>query len=106
MRSSRFDLWTRRRFGLGAGGLAASLLAVAASDDAGARNKRRKRCKNVGKKCGGKRTCCGRFRCAPAGETSLAKRCCKDEAGASCRSSADCCRPMGCNPMTGRCDVP
>jgi hypothetical protein len=108
MRNSRFDLWTRRRFGLATGGLAASLLAVAASGDAEARKKRRKRCKKAGKTCGGKRKCCRRFRCAPAGETetSLVKRCCKDAMGASCRSSADCCRPMGCNLMTGLCDVP
>jgi hypothetical protein len=34
MDEKRFDAWTRRQFGLGAGGLAASLLGVLGIEDA------------------------------------------------------------------------
>jgi hypothetical protein len=39
MDEKRFDAWTRRRFGLGAGGLAASLLGVVGLEDADSKAK-------------------------------------------------------------------
>ena len=48
MDGSRFDAWTRRRFGLAAGGAIGSLLGlqIAGSDDAEAK-KRKKRCRKL-----------------------------------------------------------
>ena len=43
MDDSRFDAWTRRRFGLAAGGLSASLLGLVSLDDAAAKKKRKKK---------------------------------------------------------------
>ena len=49
MDESRFDAWTRRKFGLGAGGLAASLLGVIGVGDAEGEGKGKKGRKNRGK---------------------------------------------------------
>ena len=59
MDGTRFDAWTRRRFGAVAGGLAGSLLMLAGHDDAEAK-KKKKKCKKLGQPCqpGGKRKCC------------------------------------------------
>ena len=102
MDGSRRDAWTRRRFGFVAGGLAAVL--VRGSETAA--KKKRKRCQNTGKTCGGKRKCCGQLRCAQTGEVNPVNRCCQNTDGAACASSADCCLPLGCNPETKRCEVP
>ncbi len=57
MDGSTFDAWTRRRFGLAAGGV---LAALASLHGASAKKKRGKRCKKLcaGCKPGGKRKCC------------------------------------------------
>jgi hypothetical protein len=48
MDGSQFDVWTRRRFGLAAGGLSASLLTLASLEDAEAKKrKKRKKKKRV-----------------------------------------------------------
>jgi hypothetical protein len=100
MDDSRFDVWTRRRFGLAAGGLAAILL----GDEAVAKKKRKKRCRKKGANCGGKRKCCRRLRCAETGEVGIpVRRCCTDDPTATCRSDADCCLPLACSPMTSLC---
>lgn len=102
MDDSRFCAWTRRRIGLAAVGLAAMLL----GEEAVAKKKRKQRCRKKGAKCGGNRTCCRRFRCAATGEIGVpVRRCCTD-ALAPCHSDADCCLPLACNQMTGRCDAP
>jgi hypothetical protein len=84
MDGSRFDAWTRRHFGLVAGTLAASLLGIAARDDADAKKKKnrkkKKRCKTLFQGCNPKkkRRCCQSLACeAPTG--SSAKRCCIDD---------------------------
>jgi hypothetical protein len=65
--SSRFDAWTRRQFGLAAGGLAAALLGVAPGTNTDAKKKKRKKkkpqvnafgCLDVGKACGGNSGLC------------------------------------------------
>ena len=43
MDNARFDAWPRRRFGLAAGGLAATVLALARGEDAQARKKKKKK---------------------------------------------------------------
>ena len=81
----RFDAWTRRRFGMAAGGSIATLFTPAATKDAVAtknRKKRRKRCRKLGRACqpGGKRTCCGKLKCDRISfEPSPQTRCCRKE---------------------------
>jgi hypothetical protein len=68
MDSSRFDAWTRRRFGLAAGGFAAALLGVTLGIDTDAKKKKRKKakkpqlnafgCLDVSQACGGSSSKC------------------------------------------------
>jgi hypothetical protein len=68
MNDSRFDAWTRRRFGLVAGGTAAALLSLAATDFSGTTHAKKHKqklkhnqfgCVNVGGKCRGRdKHCC------------------------------------------------
>jgi hypothetical protein len=54
MEGSRFDAWTRRRFGLAAAGGVATLLGLGARDDTAAKkgkNKNKKGCKKKSRKC-------------------------------------------------------
>jgi hypothetical protein len=100
MDAKRFDAWTRRRVGFGAGGLAASLLGLASLDDAEAKkNKHRHKhkrkgkgpkCKKAGTGCKPKkRRCCSGLSCqAVPGFGSL--RCCA-ASGARCSRSQECC---------------
>jgi hypothetical protein len=92
MDGSRFDAWTRRHFGLAAGGLAASLLGISASADTEAK-KKKKKCKKLGTGCtpGGKRKCCKKQNliCAPIPGLG-GNRCCRD-VGQTCSFSTDCC---------------
>lgn len=43
MNGSRFDVWTRRRFGLATGGLAASFLGLATVNELEAKRKRKRK---------------------------------------------------------------
>jgi hypothetical protein len=93
MDDTRFDAWTRRRFGLAAGGLAATVLGLAGIEDAQTRKKRKKRCKRLGASCksGGKRTCCGTLRCDRISfEPSPETRCCRKK-DQPCAGNHDCC---------------
>ena len=110
MDGSQFDAWTRRRFGLLAGGFAAAALGVAVTNDADAKKKRRrkkkKRCKKLGDTCtqGGKRACCKGTRCDLVGTDSILQTfCCHDEGG-SCIVDTDCC--TGTNCIEGTCQQP
>lgn len=94
MDGSRFDAWTRRRFGVVAGGLAGSLLALAGRDDAEAKKRHKKKCKKLGDSCdpSGKRKCChGRLCGFPINDDSL-NHCCRG-GGDSCtpEHQAECC---------------
>lgn len=88
MDGSRFDTWTRRRFGLAVGSLAASTIGFGAHDaEAGKRKKRKKRCKKL------------RHICQP-GNTK--KRCCKNQdlvCGVILSQEGNHC----CRPSQGRC---
>jgi hypothetical protein len=102
MDAKRFDAWTRRRFGLGAGGLAASLLGFQGLDEAEGKNNKHKhknkgkhkhkgqKCKKAGTGCKPqKRDCCTGLSCqAIPGFGS--ERCCA-AAGAACSQSQECC---------------
>ena len=96
MDGSRFDAWTRRRFGLAAGGAVGSLLVLSGSGaDAGdGKKKRKKRCLALGQSCrlGGKRKCCGKkgLSCQIFEESSNARRCCR-KGLEPCTIDDDCC---------------
>jgi hypothetical protein len=94
MDGPEFDAWTRRRFGLAAGG---ALAALAGIREIGAK-KRKKRCKKLGATCKrrGKRKCCGQLQCDATGFASqLPTVCCKTQ-GKPCGNERDCCDGLGC----------
>jgi hypothetical protein len=98
MDDAHFDAWTRRRFGLVAGGLAATILGLAGIEDAQTRKKRKKRCKKLGASCksGGKRTCCGTLRCDRISfEPSPKTHCCRKK-DQPCAGNHDCCAGLCC----------
>ncbi len=104
MDGSTFDAWTRRRFGLAAGGVAASLLAVAGCHDAHAKKKhkrKKKRCRRLRAGCtpGSKRKCCQDFRCLPTTFMGSDFRCCKD-LDAPCVADDECCT-LNCSSLLG-----
>jgi hypothetical protein len=105
MEGPRFDAWTRRRFGLAAGGFVAATLGVAEMGTAGAKRTKKKRCRKLGKRCrpGRKPRCCGSLRCGrSAGVEENPRFCCKTE-GKPCQEDVDCCDGTGCAPMTQTC---
>jgi hypothetical protein len=92
MDGSRFDTWTRRRFGLAVGGLTGALQSLLQSPTAQAKKKRRRKrkeeketsCKRLGDCCspGETRKCCDNLPCRPLfGDQAF--RCCH-EAGEPC----------------------
>lgn len=107
---TRFDGWTRRRFGIAAGGMAATLpgvAGIAGIPDAEAtrkgKNKQHKRrCRKASHACtpGGKHTCCGDLHCREVPVKMLDETeffCCKS-AGKSCSGQLEfeCCPGLGC----------
>jgi hypothetical protein len=105
MDGTRFDAWTRRRFGLVAGGIGVSLLGLKGRDAAGAKRKntknkkkrrRRKRCKKLLQPCtiGGK-SCCNGNDC----ETINGGRFCCKPFGKSCSDGAECCSAVCLTPQ-------
>lgn len=93
MRGSRFDSWTRRRFGLTAGALAAAHFGLSnLSADARKKHKRRKhkkRCRKLGETCtDGGRACCSGRTCG--GDPALGTFCCQ-QGGETCSGNEDCC---------------
>ncbi|MCC7021923.1 MAG: hypothetical protein IT338_03805 [Thermomicrobiales bacterium] len=105
MDGSRFDAWTRRRFGLAAGGLAASLLGLAGFEETEAKRKK-KRCKKLNKPCkpkGKKKRCCKKLSCsAPFGAPD--NHCCRAGANVPCTTATagECCTRR-CNGNTCFC---
>lgn len=90
----RFDLWTRRRFGLAAGGLAT--LVIGLGESAAKKNKKKKRCVKPGGACttGGKKKCCKNRRCDRAAGGGLNTVCCKS--AGECNVDVDCCLGREC----------
>lgn len=90
MNGGSFDAWSRRRVGMVAGGLAASLLGIVPSEDTAAKKKRKKkkRCKKLRESCNPEgRTCCNDRTCGGPPE---ARFCCQ-QGGESCDGNGDCC---------------
>lgn len=95
MDGSRFDAWTRRKFGLVVGGgLAAALGATA--DVAG----KKKRCKKFDTRCNpdSKRKCCTGLACQES--ASGGNRCCK-KLGTKCTDGSECCGNGICDDVEG-----
>jgi hypothetical protein len=99
MDGSRFDEWTRRRFGLVAGGVATSLLGLAALEAEAKKKKKKKRkkkkrCRKLSAVCtqGGKKKCCGGFLCGHPITSTAGDHCC-NPAGTPCSSAtaSQCC---------------
>lgn len=105
MQDSRFDSWTRRRFGLAAGGALASLAGLAwpEATDARKQNKKRKhRCRIVDRTCrqsGKRQRCCTGKLCARFDGQQY--RCCK-ALDQPCSAGGECCSGY-C--IVGRCGV-
>jgi hypothetical protein len=99
MDANRFDIWTRRKFGLVAGSALAALLAARGTDDVAAR----RRCKRRGSQCSSSgKPCCGTLAC----EETVVKGvegdfCCKSD-DAACTSHASCCS-TNCDASSGTC---
>ena len=126
MDGSQFDAWTRRRFGIVAGGAAAAtLLGLMGLADAGARhktkhdgngngstinnknsnknsskNKNTKRCRKIGQSCDQtekKKKCCNKNElCAQVNGQGSVNRCCKQN-GEGCKNDTDCCGNDRCD---------
>jgi hypothetical protein len=120
---SRFDGWTRRRFGLVTGGAAAAgLLGLFGlhEQEAGAarRNRRRKRknrrqkCQKLGQICDASKKrldCCNaNYLCAQVSGLGPGNFCCK-QAGQNCTDDNECCGRDACDNRPGgtfKCQVP
>jgi hypothetical protein len=93
MDGSRFDSWTRRRIGLAAGGMAATLAGLFSADankkKKRRKNKKRRKCKKLRESCvdGGRRCCHGR---TCGGNPANGTFCCQ-QGRESCRGNGDCC---------------
>jgi hypothetical protein len=97
MDETGFDAWTRRRFGMAAGGLAASLATLANIRETAAKKKKKPKglqCCIKGTKCGetfGERDfrCCTGFRCPVKG--SAKPDCLCKSPGQFCTANVQCC---------------
>jgi len=103
---SRFDAWTRRQFGLAAGGMAASLLGLASLAETDAKkkkNKNKKKCRNLGQTCDinkkNQQCCKNNQDCAQVQGLGSSNFCCKPQ-NSSCSVNTDCCGNRKCNGGT------
>jgi hypothetical protein len=96
MDGSQFDVWTRRRFGAAAGGLAAALLGLAQLDDAQAKKHHKKRCKKLFESCtpGGRKCCQGNL-CESLDAGSKGSFLCCKAKGKPCQTG-QCCPEFDC----------
>ncbi|MGH2615610.1 MAG: hypothetical protein ACRDJC_10255 [Thermomicrobiales bacterium] len=95
MDGSRFDAWTRRRFGMAAGGATFAFFAGTHADSvAKKKKKKKKRCKKLGQPCqpGGKRKCCRGNACQSDEGIPGTFSCCKPN-GTPCSDVSECCVP-------------
>jgi len=96
MDGSRFDAWTRRRFGAAMGGGLAALLGLATLDETEAKNhhKKKPRCiKEASARCSRKKPCCKKkgLTCLPTLENPGGPlRCCR-VGKERCQSDEECC---------------
>lgn len=105
MTESRFDGWTRRRFGLATGGAVAANLGLTAFDAmAGRRKKRKKRCRRLHQVCrqvdGTEKRCCKPLTCTDETETVGEAACCRFFR-TPCASDGQCCGTFKCRKVIG-----
>ncbi len=108
MDGTRFDAWTRRRFGLAAGGASlAALLGLAGGRDAEAKKKKKKKCRKTGQSCNqakkNKKCCKNNELCAEVKHKDK-DACCKQR-GSGCKKDNDCCGNDFCG-NDGKCQLP
>jgi hypothetical protein len=116
MEGSRFDSWTRRRFGLATGSAAmAGLLALVGAVETEAKQnnnnnnnrRRKKKCRKLGQFCDENRrnqSCCNANQlCANVPGLGSGTFCCKHN-GQGCSVNNDCCGKNICD-SSGRCHV-
>jgi hypothetical protein len=131
MDETQFDAWTRRRFGLAAGGAATAALAgllgsigLSEEDAEAARkhrnnnnnknrkknknkNKNKKQCRKLGQSCDEtrkKQQCCSNTQlCAQVADLGSGNFCCK-QLSQNCSSNEDCCGSNRCR--SGICQTP
>jgi hypothetical protein len=104
MDTSRFDAWTRRRFGLATTSALATALGLVAADEATARRKRRKkkkgRCREKTESCSKKKKCCKNLSCAKVG-LSAHTFCCRTTRETCTGIEGECCGDRVCDFITG-----
>jgi len=103
MDGPQFDRWTRRRFGLMGGGIAAGLMGSLGLDETEAKkHKHKKRCRKVQQSCEPdgkkKKRCCKGLRCT--GVQGEGVQCCRDTQG-KCNERSECCGELECHVSTG-----
>lgn len=111
MDGSRFDAWTRRRFGLAASGITASLLGLASVAESEAKKKnnknknknkkkKKKKCRKLGQTCDinqkNQKCCSNNQDCAQVQGLGSSNFCCKSH-NTSCSVNTDCCGNRKCN---------
>ncbi|MGH2618031.1 MAG: hypothetical protein ACRDJC_22615 [Thermomicrobiales bacterium] len=118
MDGSRFDLWTRRRFGRLAGGTLAALLGAIAPQKTEAKKRRKKkrrkppqqRCQSTRQACStsGEPRCCGSLVCDDNG--CVGDPVCLQSEGGPCGDGCDCRLGLECSERTGntcrQCSLP
>jgi hypothetical protein len=121
MDATRFDTWTRRRFGLATGSLLAAALGLGVAESVGAKHKK-KHCKQSETKCGKKcvkGTCCPDKPCGAPGtdcacertvegktfcaEQHIAILCAQCSGSGDCDSGEGCVADTQCTGLTQRC---
>jgi len=105
---TRFDSWTRRRFGLATGGALASILGMASVADVDAKKKnKKKKCRKLGQTCDindkNKKCCNEKQDCAQVQGLGSSNFCCKS-LNEGCSVNTDCCGNRKCT--SGKCVNP
>ncbi len=108
MDGSRFDAWTRRRFGVVAAAAITGWLGLAARDGTVAKRKkapkqrRKRQCEKLNTKCNpgnDRKLCCAAMACGLVPELG-GHHCCQQRYGA-CGVDADCCNNLVCTGGSG-----
>jgi hypothetical protein len=106
---TRFDSWTRRRFGLATGSAAAAgllgLFGAAGTEAKNNNNNKKKKCRKLGQTCNENKknqSCCNdKQLCANVSGLGSGNFCCK-QLNQSCSVSTDCCGKNVCD-SSGHC---
>lgn len=104
MDGSRFDAWTRRRFGLTTVGTLVAVLRLVERDGATAkRHPRHKipRCRKLKQSCKRQHNCCDRVRRLACDNVGFSRRryCCYDVQTVCSGASGECCRDLKCGTV-------